>query len=32
MRVLLVVTTVRKISIRVDFQGLWVCNIGLSIA
>jgi hypothetical protein len=32
MRVLLTVITVCKISIRVDFQGLQVCNIGLSIA
>ena len=34
-RVLLAVTTVRKISIRVDFRGLrglWVRNIGLSVA
>jgi hypothetical protein len=32
MRVLLAVITVCKISIRVDFRGLWVRNIGLSIA
>jgi hypothetical protein len=32
MRVLLAVITVRKISIRVDFQGLRVRNIGLSVA
>jgi hypothetical protein len=32
MRVLLAVTTVCKISIRVDFRGLRVRNIGLSIA
>jgi hypothetical protein len=32
MRVLLVVMIVCKISIRVDFWGLWVCNIGLSVA
>jgi hypothetical protein len=32
MWVLLAVITVRKISIRVDFQGLRVYNIGLSVA
>ena len=32
MRVLLAVIKVCKISIRVDFQGLRICNIGLSIA
>jgi hypothetical protein len=32
MRVLLAVIIVYKISIRVDFQGLQVCNIGLSVA
>ena len=31
MRVLLAVIMVCKISIRVDFQGLRVCNIGLSV-
>jgi hypothetical protein len=32
MRVLLAVITVRKVSIRVDFRGLQVRNIGLSVA
>jgi hypothetical protein len=32
MRVLLAVTTVRKVGIRVDLRGLRVRNIGLSIA
>ena len=32
MQVLLAIITVCKVSIRVDFRGLRVCNIGLSIA
>jgi hypothetical protein len=32
MQVLLAIIIVRKISIQVDFQGLQVCNIGLSVA
>jgi hypothetical protein len=32
LRVLLVIVMVCKVSIQVNFQGLRVCNIGLSIA